>query len=125
MPIYSYYLPQTLAAFANKGGGVNFYPNDRTGTGAPAPMPEIAEPPMPILGEAWIKAYDTQDEDNFTQAGTLYRLMSNDQKNPLTGNIANGLIHATASVQERMLAQFATADADYAVRVKQAMNARR
>ena len=91
-------MPPAFGSDNNQGGGVNFYPNDRTGEGAPAPMPEIAEPPMLILGEAWIKAYDTQDEDNFTQTGNLYRLMSDEQKNQLTGNIADGLIHATPSV---------------------------
>lgn len=118
-------MPPAFGSDNNQGGGANFYPNDRAAEGAPVPMPEIAEPPMPILGEAWIKAFDTQDEDNFTQAGNLYRLMSDDQKNQLTGNIADSLVHATASVQERMLAQFAAADADYAVRVKQALEARR
>ena len=41
-----------------------------------------------ILGEAWIKAYDSQHEDNFSQAGDLYRLMSEAQKNQLAANIA-------------------------------------
>ena len=116
-------MPPAHGTDNNQGGGVNFYPNDRTGDGAPAPVPEVAEPAMPILGEAWVKAYDTQDEDNFSQAGNLYRLMSEDQKEQLTRNIAGGLVHATASVQERMLAQFQAADPDYGERVKSAMAA--
>lgn len=101
----------------NQHGGVHFYPNDRTEQGAPAPQPEVAEPPMPILGEAWVKAYDTQSEDNFTQAGDLFRLMSDDQKNQLANNIAGGLRQANKSIQERMLAQFEQADPDYKARV--------
>ena len=101
----------------NQHGGVHFYPNDRTEQGAPAPQPEVAEPPMPILGEAWVKAYDTQSEDNFTQAGDLFRLMSDDQKNQLANNIAGGLRQANKSIQERMLAQFGQADPDYKARV--------
>ena len=116
-------MPAAFGSNDNQGGGANFYPNDRAGEGAPVPQPEIAEPPMPILGEAWVKAFDTQAEDNFTQAGNLYRLMSDDQKNQLARNIAGGLIHATQSVQQRMLAQFAAADPDYAVRIQQAMAA--
>ncbi len=104
-----------------QGGGVNFYPNDSTADGAPAPVPEVAEPSMPILGAAWIKAYDSQDEDNFTQAGNLFRLMSEDQKNQLSMTIAQGLIQATPSVQQRMLGQFGAADGDYAARVQRAM----
>lgn len=114
-------MPPAFGTDNNQGNGVNFYPNDRTGDGAPAPMPEVAEPPMPILGEAWVKAFDSQQEDNFTQAGNLYRLMSDDQKNQLTRNIAEGLVRASKSAQERMLSQFATADADYAARIKKAM----
>lgn len=112
-------MPPAFGEENNQGGGVNYYPNDRVG--APSPMPEVAEPPMPILGAAWVKAYDTQDEDNFTQAGKLYRVMNEDQKNQLVGNIAGGLRQATASVQERMLAQFSAADPDYGERVKKAL----
>jgi len=114
-------MPAAFGDDNNQGGGVNFYPNDRTADGAPAPVAEAAEPPMPIEGDAWVKAYDTQEDDNFTQAGDLYRLMSDDQKNQLAGNIAGALVHATDSVKERMLAQFNAADPDYAKRVSKAM----
>ncbi|MEM1243479.1 MAG: catalase-related domain-containing protein, partial [Pseudomonadota bacterium] len=67
------------------------------------------------------KAFDTQDEDNFSQAGALYRVMSAEQQKILAKNIAGGLVHATASVQERMLQQFKQADADYAEQVKLAL----
>lgn len=78
---------------------------------------------MPILGDAWIKAYDTQAEDNFSQAGDLYRVISEVQKNQLAGNIAGGLSQATATVQERMLAQFREAHPDYGDRVRKALAA--
>lgn len=111
-------MPAAFGSDNNQGGGVNYYPNDRVAEGAPAPDASVAEPPMPILGEAWLKAYDTQDDDNFSQAGDLFRLMSDDQKDQLTSNIADGLSHANASIQERMLAQFHAADPDYAARIK-------
>ncbi len=114
-------MPPAFGDNNNQGGGVNFYPNDRTVDGAPAPVVEAAEPPMPIEGDAWTKAYDTQEDDNFTQAGNLYRLMSDEQKNQLTSNIAGALIHASDSIKERMLAQFKAADANYAERVSKAL----
>ncbi len=116
-------MPPAFGSDNNQGGGVNFYPNDRINEGAPAPRPEVAEPAMPVEEDAWIKPYDTMDEDNFTQAGALYRLMSDEQKNQLAENIAEALVHATSDVQERMLAQFAAADADYRVRVSRALAA--
>jgi catalase len=114
-------MPPAFGHSNNQDGGVNFYPNDRTAHGAPAPVPQATEPPMPILGEAWIGAHDTQNEDNFTQAGNLYRLMSEEQKNQLADNIAAGLVYATNTVQTRMLKQFEAADPDYAARVEYAI----
>lgn len=105
----------------NQGGGVNYYPNDRTAQGAPAPAAEYAEPPLPLLGEAWVKAYDTSAEDHYSQAGALFRVMTEAQKEQLAGTIAGGLVHATPSARERMLAQYARADADYAYRVAAAL----
>ncbi|HIO96426.1 MAG TPA: catalase, partial [Leucothrix sp.] len=63
------------------------------------------------------------DEDHYTQAGDLFRLMNESQKSQLTTTIASGLIHASDSVKERMLAQFDKADSNYASRVKEAMDA--
>ncbi len=100
---------------------VNFYPNDRGESGAPVPDASVAEPPMPIEEEAWIKTYNTIDDNHYEQAGDLFRIMSAGQKEQLAGNIAGGLSQATPSVQARMLEQFALADPDYADLVKKAM----
>lgn len=99
----------------NQGSGTNFYPND--GVDTPKPDASVAEPVMPLEQDSWVAAYDTADEDNFTQAGNLYRIMSEDQKAQLVDNIAGGLSQATESVQKRMVAQFSSADADYGQRV--------
>ncbi len=108
---------------ANQGSGAHFYPNDRAAEGAPVPKPSVMEPPMPLEEDAWTGYHDSYDEDNFTQAGELFRIMSDDQKDQLAGNIAGGLSQATESAQERMLAQYAEADPDYAARVKAAIEA--
>ncbi len=100
----------------NQHGGINFYPNDRIAQGQPAPDRLVAEPPL-RLSDATIDRYETMDEDNFSQAGNLYRIMTEDQKEQLTGNIAGGLVQATESVQLRMLEQIKAADEDYARRV--------
>ncbi len=100
-----------------QGSGANFYPNDRAAQGAPVPVPSVAQPPL-HLSAAAVKAYDQSDADYYSQAGDLFRLMSEDQKQQLARNIAGGLRQADVSVQARMLAHFAKADADYAVRVK-------
>jgi catalase len=102
----------------NQDSSVNFYPNDRINQGAPKPNPIVAEPPMPVQENAWITRHDSSDEDYHSQAGDLYRLMSEDQKFQLAQNIAGGLSQANESIQNRMLEQFKKADKDYADRIK-------
>ena len=102
-------------------GSVNFYPNDHADSGAPVPDAALTEPPLPIEANAVAGWYDNRDEDNFKQAGNLFRIMSADQKQQLFANIAAGLVQATVSVQERMLGQFAEADPAYATGVREAL----
>jgi catalase len=102
----------------NQGSGANFYPNDRINEGAPAPEPTVAEPPMPIESDAWIDRYHSDQDDHYSQAGDLFRLMSESQKDQLANNIAGSLAHANPSIQARLLEQFEKADSDYASRVR-------
>jgi catalase len=102
-------------------GGPNFYPNDQAAAGAPVPESQLMAPPMPVLEDAWIGHHDQTDEDYYSQAGDLFRLMSEDQKRQLIGNIADGLSQATESVQARMIEQFTKADPDYGQSIKAAL----
>jgi len=76
---------------------------------------------MPLEQDAWLDIYDNRDEDNYSQAGDLYRIMSEDQKQQLVNNIAEGLIQATKDVQEAMFVQYDLADSDYGARVRKAV----
>ncbi|MEC7133876.1 MAG: catalase-related domain-containing protein, partial [Pseudomonadota bacterium] len=89
--------------------------------GEPAEAPEVQEPPMPLEQDAWLDIYDNRDEDNYSQAGDLYRIMSEDQKQQLVNNIADGLSQATKDVQEAMFVQYDLADSDYGARVRKAV----
>ncbi len=105
-----------------QGSGVNYFPNDQINQGAPSPAPSVEEPPMPVMENAWIKRYQvTEDEDHYSQAGDLFRIMDESQKSQLTKTIAEGLVHASTSVQQRMLEQFRKADEDYANRIIEIM----
>ena len=101
--------------------GANYYPNDQAGEGAPVPDDQTMAPAMPVLEDAWIGHHDQSDEDYYSQAGDLFRLMSEDQKQQLIGNIIGGLSQATESVQARMIEQFSKADPDYGQRIKAAL----
>ena len=71
-----------------------------------------------------MRAYDAQDEDNFTQAGKLFNIMGEEQKQQLTSTIADGLVQASSDVQQRMLAQFGNADSGYRERVENELQKR-
>ena len=103
----------------NQGCGINFYPNDQADL--PTPDADYAQPPLPLLEDAWVGAHSQDDYDYFEQAGNLYRLLPDAEKTRVAGRIAGGLSQADASVQDRMLAFLDKADPDYALRVKEAM----
>ena len=112
-------MAQNHLSTAAQISGVNFHPNEHAELAKPAP--EYSEPPLAIMGDAWIKAYDSQDEDNFSQAGALFRLMSVAQRQQLASNIVAGLAQASRLIQEKMLAQFSSADPEYGGLVRQAL----
>ena len=125
-PVHNYQRDGAFAGInpALASSGANFYPNNRAMAGEPAEAVQYAEPPMPLEQDAWLDIYDTQDDDNFSQAGELYRIMNESQKQQLVSNIADGLSQATADVQQAMFAQYDAADDDYGRRVKEAVMAR-
>ncbi|MFA8451232.1 MAG: catalase [Bacteroidales bacterium] len=106
-------------SYANQDSSTNFYPNDGLENN-PTIDPKYKEPPLKI-SETTMDYYDNLEDDNFSQAGKLYNIMSEDQKNQLASNIAEGLVTATPAVQERMLSQFRMVDKDYAHRIIQYM----
>ena len=107
----------------NGKNSANFYPNDRTDTGAPSPDITTAEPPMPLAQNAWVKPHSQDHEDYYTQAGDLFRLMSAEQQLQVATNIAGGLNAANEHIQQRMLEQFDKADPQYMKAIKAALEA--
>lgn len=103
--------------------GVNYYPNSK---GGPVDGNEVKdtmpEPALRISGDAG--RYDRNAEnDDYTQAGDLFRIMSEDQQHQLVDNIAGGLSQCSAAVQERMLTHFDQADPMYGSRVRESIAA--
>merc|ERR1712146_551498 len=61
-----------------------------------------------------VARYETGGEDNFSQCGEFYRrVLGPAEKDRLTTNIAGALSGAQDFIQERAIANFAAADADY------------
>ncbi len=62
------------------------------------------------------------DDNDFVQAGTLYRLMSDDERERLVDNIADGLAQVSKDdIIERSISNFRSADPDYGDRVEAAI----
>lgn len=98
----------------NGGGGPNYYPNS---FGGPAPDPGVGQPPVDVSGMAARHSYTLSDDD-FVQAGNLYRnVMSDQDRDHLTGNIVTHLRNAQKRIQRRQTALFYKADEDYGTRV--------
>ena len=67
-----------------------------------------------------------RDDNDFVQAGNLYRLMSDAEKQRLVGNIAASLSQVSRKdIIDRSIANFRNADPEYGNRVAEAMANRR
>ncbi len=114
-PVMNYTRDGALADGANYGGAPNYWPNTIAGT--PKPAPAFADPAW-ALGEATVDRFDsTQDHDDFTQAGNLYKLFDDGERDRLASRIAGGLGQARQEVQLRQICHFSRADPDYGQRV--------
>lgn len=96
------------------GSGPNYWPNS---FGGPAPDESALEPPLEVGGTAERHAYELVDDD-FVQAGNLYRNVMTDQdRTNLVSNIVGHLGGAQKRIQLRQTALFYRADKDYGANV--------
>ncbi len=98
----------------------NYWPNTNDGT--PMPSERFSDPAWD-LGQAVADRFDsTQDHDDFTQAGNLYRMFDEGERDRLTTRIAGALGDARQEIQMRQICHFFRADADYGRRVAEKLN---
>jgi catalase len=117
-PENSYQRDGFMRVDANGGNGPNYWPNS---LGGPAPDPTTGEPPFEVAGKAGRHPY-THPNDDFVQAGNLYRNVMTDQdRENLVGNIVDHLSGAQKRIQLRQTAVFYKADPDYGRRVAEGL----
>ncbi|KAA1057105.1 catalase [Azospirillum argentinense] len=93
----------------NGGGSPNYEPNS---FGGPVQNRAVAEPPLRISGDA--ARYDHREgNDDYAQAGALFRLIGAEAQGRLMDTIANSLGEAPGFIQRRQLAHFFAADPAY------------
>jgi catalase len=116
--VNTYHRDGLMRSDGNYGGDINYEPNS---FGGPAEDARFKEPPLKISGDA--DRYDhRQGNDDYTQAGNLYRLMPDDERQRLHQAIAGAISGVPKDIIERQLAHFAKADKAYAEGVKKALN---
>jgi catalase len=102
----------------NGEGGPNYFPNS---FGGPGPDPKMAEPALEFSGKGARQPH-THPNDDFVQAGNLYRkVMTDEAREHLVGNIVDHLRNAQKRIQLRQTALFYKADKDYGSRVAEGL----
>lgn len=102
---------------APSGSDAYYEPNSFSG---PAEDDRFAEPPLSISGDA--DRYNHREEnDDYTQAGNLFRLMPEDEKERLFGNIAAAMTGVPEETQRKQIEHFSKADASYGAGVAKAL----
>ncbi|WP_328827745.1 catalase [Streptomyces sp. NBC_00252] len=114
-----------LMASNPQGRGVkNYEPNSYDG---PTETGRALSAPLSVTGYTGThEAPQHTKDDDFYQAGELYRLMSSEERSRLVANIAGGLSQVSRDdVIEKNLAHFHAADPEYGRRVEEAVHALR
>ena len=114
-PVMHYQRDGAMAMGNNGGSTPNYDPNSYDDT--PKQNCVYADPASD-LGTVKADRYDhRQGNDDYTQAGDLYRLLAPDAQERLVHNIVDSLSHARTDIQMRQLCHFFRADANYGMQV--------
>ncbi|MEG0371202.1 MAG: catalase-related domain-containing protein [Clostridium sp.] len=98
---------------------MNYSPNSLNGN-IPKPSPvEGKESTVYVKGDIVRKVINKQD--NFTQAGELYRSFSKQEQNNLIDNIVNNLWEVDKNIQLKAIENFTLACREYGNRVKEGL----
>jgi catalase len=105
----------------NGGDSANYEPNSVNG---PKEAPEYAQQAFAVSGTAAHTPYERHaDDDDFVQAGNLYRLMSNTDKSHLISNLTGHMKAVKRrEIQIRQIWNFYRADTDYGTRLAQGLD---
>ncbi|WP_010630572.1 catalase KatA [Sporolactobacillus vineae] len=113
----NYYRDGAMRFDDNGGRSAYYEPNS---FGGPHETPENKQAEFDVSGTAASVPYD--DDDFYTQAGDLYRLMSEDERTRLINNLVNWMKPVEKdSIKERQIRHFYKADPEYGRRVAEGL----
>ena len=116
-PVHTYHADGPMRFDAPKGTDAYYEPNSFNGAKQDS---RFAEPSLKISGDA--DRYDHRDgNDDYTQPGNLFRLMTLGQQGRLFSNIATAMAGVPEEIVQRQLVHFHRADPGYAEGVARAL----
>jgi len=118
-PVHHYHKDGAMRFFQNDAGAPNAYyePNSFDG---PAEDKRYAEPPLALEGAA--DRYDHRvGNDDYTQPGNLFRLLTAEQQGRLMDNIAAAMQGVPVEIVKRQVGHFYKADPRYGLGVAERM----
>lgn len=102
----------------NNGGSGTYYEPNSFGGATQTPANKIA--PFPVSGDADSVAYD--HDDHYTQAGDLYRLLSDEERIRLVANIVGAMKPVERDdIKLRQIGHFYKADPEYGQRIAEGL----
>jgi catalase len=119
-PVHHYHKDGAMRFFDNNTANPDAYyePNSM---GGPAQDPAYREPPLRIAADLADRFDHREGNDDYTQPGNLFRLMSDDQKQRLFSNTAAAMAGVPDPIVERQLGHFDKADPAYGDGVRRAL----
>ena len=108
-PVHSYHRDGAMRFDGNDGGAVNYEPNSFNG---PAEDHAYVEPMLKVDGDAG-RYNHREDNDDYTQPGNLFRLMTPEQQRRLIGNLVRAMTPVPKEIQLRQIGHFLKADPAY------------
>jgi len=113
--VLNYQRDGPMTVNSNQAGAPNYFPNSFNG---PQPDSNARWHSHSFSGD--VTRYNSADEDNFTQVGHFYRnVLTEEERERLTFNIANSLAGAQEFIQERAISNFSVSDPDYGNRIRE------
>ena len=116
-PVNSYHRDGAMRTDGNHGATIGYEPNIK---GEWAEQADFSEPPLDLQGAAahWDHR---EDEDYFSQAGALFRLMNAEQQQVLFNNTASSMADVPDEIKLRHIKHCTAADPAYGAGIKVAL----
>ncbi|MFI3302097.1 MAG: catalase [Rikenellaceae bacterium] len=117
-PMHSYHRDGQMRVDGNYGSTIGYEPNSY---GEWSDSPELKEPPLKIMGDAYNYNEREYDDDYYSQPGDLFRLMSPAQQQVLCENTARAMGDSEIFVKQRHIRNCHRADENYGKGVAMAL----